>query len=122
MGSFVLAVANGAAEPSVELLIKAQSGDVDALNQLIGRYLPRLRRWARGRLPIGARTMIDTGDLVQDAVVSALPRLGLLEVRSDKALWVYLKQAVRHRVIDLHRRASRRPVREGDPEEVAAVH
>jgi len=35
---------------SVDSLVKAQSGDNDALNRLIARYLPRPERWARGRL------------------------------------------------------------------------
>src|SRR5262245_58727646 len=40
---------------SVELLARAQGGDELALNELFARYLPRLRRWAHGRLPLSAR-------------------------------------------------------------------
>jgi hypothetical protein len=36
------------ADSSGGLLVKAQSGDNDALNRLLARYLPRLERWARG--------------------------------------------------------------------------
>jgi RNA polymerase sigma factor (sigma-70 family) len=109
------------AESSVELLREAQSGDANALNQLLVRYLPRLVRWASGRLPTGLRTMIDTGDLVQDAIVSSLPHVNSLEVRSDRALWVYLKQAIRRRIIDLHRRACRHPTRGDFHDEVPAT-
>ena len=108
------------ADSSVDLLLKAQSGDDDALNRLLARYLPRLRRWAKGRLPAGLRTMLDTGDLVQDAIVHALPHLKNLEIRSDRALQFYLQQAVKNRVIDLHKRARRRPAREEIPEQLAA--
>jgi RNA polymerase sigma-70 factor (ECF subfamily) len=109
------------ADSSVELLLKAQSGDNDALNLLLARYLPRLRRWASGRLPWGLRTMLDTGDLVQDAIINALPHLNKLEIRSERALQFYLQQAVKNRIIDLHKRARRRPGREEEiPEHVAA--
>jgi len=75
-------------DSSVDLLMKAQAGDGDALDQLLARYLPRLRRWASGRLPSSPRTMMDTGDLVQDAVISALRHLSTLEVRTDGAFLV----------------------------------
>ena len=38
-------------DSSVDLLLKAQAGDNEALDRLLARYLPRLRRWASGRLP-----------------------------------------------------------------------
>jgi RNA polymerase sigma-70 factor (ECF subfamily) len=102
-------------DSSVELLLKAQSGDDDALNQLLTRYLPRLKRWASRRLPWGLRTMLDTADLVQDAIVSALPHLNRLEIRTDRALEFYLQRAVKNRIIDLHKRVRRRPTREEVP-------
>ena len=40
---------------SFELLVRAQDGDEIARNELCARYLPRLRRWAHGRLPVWAR-------------------------------------------------------------------
>ena len=103
-------------DQSVTLLLKAQAGDNDALNQLLTRYLPRLQRWARGKLPWGLRTMLDTGDLVQDAVVNALPHLDKLEIRTERALFYYLQRAVKNHVIDLQKRARRRPARAEMPE------
>jgi RNA polymerase sigma-70 factor, ECF subfamily len=108
-------------DSSVELLLKAQSGDNDALNLLLARYLPRLQRWASGRLPAGLRTMLDTGDLVQDAIIRALPQLNRLEIRSDRALLFYLQRAVKNRIIDLHKRRSRRPAREEVPMDLPAA-
>ena len=107
-------------DSSVDLLIKAQSGDGDALDRLLARYLPRLRRWASGRLPSSARTMMDTGDLVQDAVISALRHLNTLEIRTDGALLVYLRKSVNNRIIDAYRRAGRRPERLELPEDAPA--
>ena len=107
-------------DSSVELLVKAQSGDDDALNQLIARYLPRLTRWASGKLPAGMRSMLDTNDLVQDAIVNALRHLDTLEIRSEGTLQAYLRRAVNNRIIDLYRRAGRRPRREDFPEDAPA--
>jgi RNA polymerase sigma factor (sigma-70 family) len=108
------------AESSVSLIVKAQSGDDVALNQLLARYLPRLQRWASGRLPSSMRTMLDTGDLVQDAVINALRHLESIDIRTEGALQAYLRRAVHNRIIDLHRRAGRRPAREELPEAAAA--
>lgn len=108
------------ADSSVDLLLKAQAGDEESLNRLLARYLPRLRRWASGRLPWALRTMLDTGDLVQDAVVNALPHLNRLEIRTEHAFQFYLQRAVKNRIIDLHKRAGRRPVREELPEDARA--
>jgi len=94
-------------ERSIDLLLKARAGDEDARNDLFGRYLPRLERWASRRLPLSVRTMLDTGDIVQEAMVSALRHIDTLEIRSDNALEVYLKQTIRNRIIDAYRRPRR---------------
>jgi RNA polymerase sigma-70 factor (ECF subfamily) len=109
------------ADSSVELLLKAQSGDGEALNGLLTRYLPRLKRWASGRLPAGVRTMLDTGDLVQDAIINALRNLNTLEIRTEGALQAYLRRAVNNRIIDLYRRAGRRPIREEMPQDAVSM-
>ena len=108
------------ADSSVELLVKAQSGDGEALNGLLARYLPRLKRWASGRLPSGMRTMLDTNDLVQDAIINALRNLDTLEIRNEGTLQAYLRRAVNNRIIDLYRRAGRRPARQERPEDAAS--
>jgi RNA polymerase sigma-70 factor (ECF subfamily) len=113
-------MADGKTDSSVDLLLKAQVGDDEALNQLLARYLPRLRRWARGKLPSDLRTMLDTGDLVQDAIVRALPHVNTLEVRSERAFEFYLQRAVKNHIIDLRKRANHRPLREELPENKAA--
>ncbi len=107
-------------DSSVDLLIKAQSGDAQALDRLLARYLPRLRRWATGRLPAGVRTMRDTGDVVQEAVISALRHLNTLEIRTDGALQAYLRRSVHNLIIDLHRRKNRRPRRDEMPDDAIA--
>ncbi len=108
------------ARSSIDLLASAQQGGDDALEELLRRYLPRLRRWASGRLPSGLRTMLDTGDLVQDAVINALRNLNSIEIRDEGSLQSYLQRAVKNRIIDLYRRKGRRPARDTMPEEAAA--
>jgi RNA polymerase sigma-70 factor (ECF subfamily) len=107
-------------DSSIDLLIKAQTGNEEALNRLLERYIPRLRRWASGRLPWGLRSMLETGDLVQDAVIHSLPHLNQLEVRTDQALLFYLQRAVKNRIIDLHKRGRRRPERREIPDDMPA--
>src|ERR1043166_787831 len=108
-------------EPTIDLLLRAQSGDAEALNVLLARYLPRLSRWASGRLPSGLRSMLDTGDLVQDAIINSLRNLNTLEIRSEASLQTYLRRAVKNRIIDLYRRAGRRPLREALPDYAAVA-
>jgi RNA polymerase sigma-70 factor (ECF subfamily) len=99
-------------ESSFELIQRAQQGDEDALNRLLDRYHPRLRRWASGRLPAHARELGDTNDLVQEAIIGTFRRLDRLELRGEGALQAYLRQAVMNRIVDEVRRVERRPRRD----------
>ena len=94
---------------SATLLARARAGDVQALDVLIARYLPRLRRWASGRVPAWARDAGDTEDLVHDTLVESLKHLNGFEHRREGALQAYLRQAVLNRVRTQFRRAARRP-------------
>ena len=49
------------------------------------RYLPRLSRWASGRLPRWARDLSDTDDLVQDTLIRSVANLGHFEARGEGA-------------------------------------
>ena len=76
---------------------------------LLRRYVPALRRWARGRLPRWARDLGDTEDMVQDTVYRTLHNLKTFEHRHEGALQAYLRQAVMNRIRDECRRMARRP-------------
>jgi len=95
------------AEATVELLHKAKLGDESALDRLLERCIPALRRWAHGRMPASARGMIETADLVQDAVIAAMRRLDAFEPRHQGALQAYLRKAVLNRIRDIARRRKR---------------
>jgi RNA polymerase sigma-70 factor (ECF subfamily) len=103
---------------TIDLLERFKHGDDDAVNLLVERSLPPLKRWARGRLPHWARALDDTQDLVQDAIVRALPRLKTFEARHPGALQAYLRQAITNHIRDEIRRVNNRP----SPAELDDVH
>lgn len=96
-------------ETSLVLLERVRAGDAVALNVLLTRYLPRLRRWATGRIPPGFRGVTDTDDLVQDTLIGAVRNLGRFEPRGEGALLAYLLEALRNRLRDEFRRGRVRP-------------
>lgn len=97
--------AQAPAESTIELLHRVQAGDNAALDRLLVRYLPRLRRWATGRLPLRARDLLDTDDLVQDTVIKTLRRIQDFVPRHDGALQAYMRQVILNRIRDEARRA-----------------
>lgn len=98
-----------AGEASLDLLARARAGDPEALNQLAARYLPRMRRWASGRLPRWTRDLAETDDLIQDSLFQTFRRLDAIDIEHEGALQAYLRQAVMNRIRDHFRRAGRRP-------------
>src|SRR5215813_13814161 len=96
-------------EPTIELVISARAGDRLALEALLERCLPPVKRWAHGRLPPHARAALDTGDLVQEAAMHVLARLDKFEPRHVGAMQAYLRMSVVNRIRDEIRRVGRRP-------------
>ena len=103
------AVAGRDTESSFELLLQAKKGDKDAIERLWAKYLPRIRRWAHGRLPASARGPLDTDDLAQDILIRALQHIESFEPRHEGAFQGYLRQMLKNRVLDEVRRVGRRP-------------
>jgi RNA polymerase sigma-70 factor (ECF subfamily) len=96
-------------EPTIELVIRAREGDRLAVEALLERCLPSLKRWAHGRLPLAARGSLDTGDLVQETALHVLRRLDHFQPRHVGAMQAYLRQAVINRIRDEVRRVTRHP-------------
>ena len=96
-------------ESTNELLQRVKQGDHGALEVLLERHLPRLRRWASGRLPRYVRDGSDTEDLVQETVIRTLRTIEAFEYRREGALQAYLRQALYNRIRDRIRQAGRRP-------------
>jgi RNA polymerase sigma-70 factor (ECF subfamily) len=96
-------------EPTIELVVRARGGDRPAMEALLERCLPPLKRWAHGRLPAAARGRLDTGDLVQEAALHVLGNLDTFEPRHVGAMQAYLRQSVINRIRDEIRRIVRTP-------------
>src|ERR1051325_2478404 len=96
-------------EPTIELVLSARNGNRTALEALLERCIPQLRRWTHGRLPAHARGTLDTGDLVQEAAMHVLARLDKFEPRHVGAMQAYLRMSVINRIRDEIRKVGRRP-------------
>jgi RNA polymerase sigma factor (sigma-70 family) len=90
------------------LLEDIRRGDPRAVDRLVVRYLPILRRWAHGRLPGRARNLTDTDDLVQVALIRGLGRVQSFENRGTGAFLSYMRQILRNQIRDELRRGSSR--------------
>jgi RNA polymerase sigma-70 factor (ECF subfamily) len=95
-----------------ELILQFQAGNEGALDRIWARYVPRLRRWAHGRLPTASRNVTNTDDLVQDAFVRSLTRLRTLELQGPHSLFAYLKTIMLNQIRDYARAGGRRPKQE----------
>lgn len=106
-------------ETTASLLEYARKGDTRASEVLFARCLPALRRWARGRVPAGARHLLQTDDLVQDAAHGVLRHLDTFQSRHPGALLAYLREAVLNRIRTEVRRMATRPAAVDLDEEVS---
>ena len=98
-------------ESTFELIDRVRQGDAEALDRLLARHLKPLQRWASGRLPIWARDLADTDDLVQETLTRTLRKIGGFEPRHVGALQAYLRQAELNRIRDELRHKGRQPER-----------
>jgi RNA polymerase sigma factor (sigma-70 family) len=94
---------------TIELVLEAKRGDGHAIDALLRHCLPRLQRWAHGRLPAIARGQLDTCDLVQEVALHTLGRLATFEPRQQGGITWYLRQAAMNRIRDEIRKVTRRP-------------
>ena len=90
---------------TLDLVKQAQAGDSHALERLASRYLPRLVRWASGRLPAYARGHLDTEDVVQEALIRSLGKVDRLRPEAGGFFQAYTRQAVLNAIRDAVRRA-----------------
>lgn len=87
------------------LLDQVRNGDEAAINRLYDRYRDALLRWASGRLPYHARDLVDTEDLVQDALIQSLRQVESFDPQFKGAFHGYLRRAILNRIRDQVRRA-----------------
>ena len=102
-------VTHVALDTTLALVTRAREGDRLALERLAVRYQAALLRFAHGRIPGSARGLVDTVDIVQVAMMSALARLDPIDTSLPGSLLAYLRCAVLNKIRDEIRRARRRP-------------
>lgn len=93
----------------MDLLTRAQRGDRAAVDSLVARYRPRLERWASGRLPQFARSLFDTGDLIQETLLKAVEKFETGRGPDQGTFEGYARRAVLNRIRDQVRWSKRRP-------------
>lgn len=98
-------------EETVRLLQRIHEGDTEAVNELIARIEPRLRRWAHGQLPRAARGMLETNDIVQVVASNAARQLARLEFYQSVQFAWYLRAAIKNAIGAEWRRADRTPIK-----------
>ena len=95
------------------LVARAAGGDVAALETVLARYRPRLRRMVMLRLDRRLATRIDESDVVQEALVQASQQIGEYARTQPVPFYPWLRAIAWNRLLDLHRRhilAQRRSV------------
>ncbi len=98
-----------AQQTTLHLLDEVRAGNEAAVSHLYKRHLARLQRWARGRLPRGAREMMDTDDLVQQVLMKTLRHVDSFEPTRTGGFQSYLRAGVTNLIRDELRRRQRQP-------------
>jgi len=105
-------------ESTAILIDRARSGDENARDRLARRYLPSLRAFARGRLPRSARSLEETNDVVQVAMMRAFDHLENVQAERRGSFLVYLRVIVDNLIRDRLRSQVRNPRSVELPEEI----
>jgi RNA polymerase sigma-70 factor (ECF subfamily) len=84
--------------PTVELVRRTQQGEAAAREALFARYGGRVLAIARARLGARLRANLESGDILQEALLEALRGLERFEMRDESSLVRWLAQLVEHRI------------------------
>ncbi|MEM7231403.1 MAG: RNA polymerase sigma factor [Planctomycetota bacterium] len=98
---------------TVVLVAAIQSGDSNALEELFGRYLPRVRQTVALRLGRRLRDMVDIEDVVQESLVRALRGIDNFQHGSDGSFRNWLSRCVQSAIVDIARSETRKKRGEG---------
>jgi RNA polymerase sigma factor (sigma-70 family) len=71
---------------SVDLVRLAQGGDRAALDRLFSRYYERVRRIVRVRLGVELRSVLESGDILQETFGAAVVAFDRFEMRDEASL------------------------------------
>jgi RNA polymerase sigma-70 factor (ECF subfamily) len=117
-------VADQVQDKTQELITLARGGDQSALDQLCGAYAERVRRIVRLRMGSELRSKLESLDIVQDAMMSALRGLGDFSYRGEGSFLRWLsgiaENQIRENLDRLH--AAKRDIRKEVALEALAGH
>ncbi len=99
---------------TIELVTLARQGDRSAAEQLFRRYRPRLEAFLYARVPLRARHLFDTQDVVQDVCVKIFAALDRFKAHGIGSFWCFARSVARNHLIDAARR--------GDAVHETAIH
>lgn len=92
-------------EPDTEeLLCRAETGDGAAVQQLLDRHRPRLRRMLQVRLDPRLSARVDPSDIIQEAMVDASRKLPEYLAVRPLPFYPWLRDIAFRRLLDQHRR------------------
>lgn len=105
---------------TLDLVRRAQDGDEQALAALFARYYERVRRIVRLRLGTRLRSVLESGDILQETFLSALKGFHRFEVRDDAAFVNWISRVAENQIRDAadHHRAQKRDAARAVPLEV----
>jgi len=90
-------------DSTVDLLKRIRAGDERARDLLLQRYMPVLRRLARGKVPMRARPLADTDELVQRTMTAVFQHMDTFEHRHEGAFLAYLRKVLHNKILDIAR-------------------
>jgi RNA polymerase sigma-70 factor (ECF subfamily) len=94
---------------TLDLVERVRHGDRDALEVICLRCLKALTCFAAGRVPPRIRGMVESQDLVAEAVEKGLRKILELDLSREGALLSYLRRVLKNLIVDKVRAADRRP-------------
>jgi RNA polymerase sigma-70 factor (ECF subfamily) len=107
-------------ETTATLLALIRGGDEAARDRLLSRCYRPMLRFAHGRLPVRARDLNDTEDLVQNAFLRTLDHIKEFDSRREGAFLAYMRQILMNLIRDEARRVGRRPEQQSLGDELAS--
>lgn len=90
-------------ETDIELLKLAESGDTDAVSELLNRHRTRLVKMVHLRMDRRLKGRIDASDVVQDATIEAARRLPDYVDSKPMDFYIWLRWITGEKLIDAHR-------------------
>lgn len=99
------ALASPTAQDSLDLVRRAQDGEIDALNQLFSRYYSRVRKIVRFRLGPALRGHLESDDILQETLIAAIHGFDRFEMRNQSSLLNWLARIAENQIrgaLDYH--------------------